>query len=111
MSFVIRRHYWLTFIQWFTFLTSVTSIDMSHANIRRHLRESELWRAVGMMLQGATFRPVGVAFDVHHTVITRAWERYRIHGTPARIAIGRQRVASPTQHGFLVVQGFRQQRR
>jgi hypothetical protein len=55
------------------------SFDMANDNIRRNLRETDLWRAVGMVQQGAAFRQVGVAHGVHHTFITRAWERYRLH--------------------------------
>jgi hypothetical protein len=56
----------------------------------------------------ATFRQVGAALSVHHTVITRAWERYQLHGTPARRhAGGRQRVITPAQDRCLVVQARR----
>jgi hypothetical protein len=63
---------------------------MANANIRRYLREAELWRTVGMMQQGGgglmrgTICHFGAALDVHHTVITRDLERYRLHGSPAR---------------------------
>jgi hypothetical protein len=57
-----------------------------------------------MVQPGATFQHVGAALDVHHTVITRAWERYRLHGTSARRhAGGRQRVTTPAQDQVLVV--------
>jgi len=67
----------------------VCHFDMANANIRRHLIKTVLWRAC------ATFRQVGVALGIHHTVITRARERYQVHGTPARRhAGGRQRVTT-----------------
>jgi hypothetical protein len=76
---------------------------MANANIRRHLIEAELWRAVGMVQQGATFRQIGAAFGVHHTVITRAWERVRLHGTHVRRQDeGPQRVTIPAQDWFFV---------
>jgi hypothetical protein len=77
------------------------------------LEEQSNWGwAVGIVQQEASLRQVGAALGVHHTVITRAWERYRIRGTPARRHAGGQ-----PQHqlriGFWsfrhVVQGFRQE--
>jgi hypothetical protein len=57
-----------------------------------------------MMQQGATFRRVGAALSVHHTVFIRAWEGYRLHGTPARWHAGdQQRVTTPAQDRLLVV--------
>ena len=50
---------------------------MANVNERRHLSEAEMWRAVGMVEQGATHRQVGDVFDMHHTVITRAWSRFQ----------------------------------
>jgi hypothetical protein len=61
-----------------------------------------------MVQQRATFRQVGADIDVHHTVITRALERYQLHGTPTRRhAGGRQRVTTPAQNRFLVSQASR----
>ena len=80
------------------YISYICHFDMANANIRRHFREAELLRAVGMVQQGATYRQVGAALGVHHTVITRAGERYRLQGTPARRhAGGRQRVTTPAQ--------------
>jgi hypothetical protein len=45
---------------------------MSNTNVRRHLSEAELWRAVGMVEQGARHCEVGV----DHTVITQTWARF-----------------------------------
>jgi hypothetical protein len=62
------------------------SLRVVNAYNMRHLREAELWRAVGM--DGAAEVQVGAALCVHHTVITRALERYRLHGSPARMHAG-----------------------
>jgi hypothetical protein len=78
--------------------------ETANANIRWHLSEAELWRAVRMVQQGATLRQIGAVLGAHHTVITRAWERYQLHGTPAsRHVGGRQKVTTPAQDRFLVV--------
>jgi hypothetical protein len=62
----------------------------------------------GWWRREATFRQAGAALGVHHTVTTRAWERYRLHGTPARRHAGcRQRVTTPAQDRVLVVQARR----
>jgi hypothetical protein len=77
----------------------------SNSNLRRHLKEAELWTVVWRMQQRATFRQVSATLGVHHTVINRACERYRLHGIPARRhAGGRQRVTTPAQDRCFVVQ-------
>jgi hypothetical protein len=51
---------------------------MANANVRRHLSEAELWRAVGMVEQGARHREVGwLGVGVDHMVITRVWARFQ----------------------------------
>ena len=81
---------------------------MANVNVRRHLSEAEMWRAVGMVEQGATYRQVGDVFDVHHTVIVRAWSRFQWYGTPVRRHDGgRERATSAAQDRFLVIQARR----
>ena len=81
---------------------------MANVNVRRHLSEAEMWRAVGMVEQGATQRQVGDVFDMHHTVITRAWSRFQRYGTPVRRhGGGRERATSAAQDRFLVIQARR----
>ena len=78
---------------------------MANVNVRRHLSEAEIWRAVGMVEQGATHRQVGDVFDVHHSVINRAWSRFQRYGTPVRRHGGvRERATSAAQDRFLVIQ-------
>jgi hypothetical protein len=96
------------------YISYICHFDIANANIRRHLRKAELWRAVGMVQQEATFRQVVVALGVHHTVSTKTWERYQLHGKPAgRHDGGRQRVSQTAQDRFLsfrhVALGFQQQ--
>ena len=43
------------------YISYICHFDMANANIRRHFREAELLRAVGMVQQGATYRQVGAA--------------------------------------------------
>ena len=57
---------------------------MAYLNVRRHLSVEEMWRALGMVEQGASHREVGMALCVHHTVVTRAWSRYQQYRTPVR---------------------------
>ena len=75
---------------------------MANVNVRRHLSEAEMWQAVGMVEQGATHLQAGDVFDVHHTVITRAWSRFQRYGTPVRRhGGGRERASeSSTQKPF-----------
>ena len=75
---------------------------------RRHLSEAEMWRAIGMVEQGATHRAVGEDLGVHHSVITRAWARFRTYGTPvSRHAGGRERSTNAAEDRFLVIQARR----
>ena len=61
-----------------------------------------------MVEQGATHRQVGDVFDVHHTVITRAWSRFQRNGTLVRHhGGGRERATSAAQDRFLVIQARR----
>ena len=72
------------------------------------MSEAEMWRAVGMVEQGAIHCQVGDVFDVHHTVITRAWSRFQRYGTPVRRhGGGRERATSAAQDRFLVIQTCR----
>ena len=81
---------------------------MANANVRRHLSEAELWRAVGMAEQGARHREIGEVFGVDHTVITRAWARFQQHGTPVRRhGGGRTRMTTEAEDRFLVIQARR----
>jgi hypothetical protein len=91
----VRSH--VAFVLWLTILTSITS--MANANISRQLRETELCRCCRNSAAGATFRNTALA--VHHIVITRAWERYRLHGTfTRRHAGGRLWVTTQAQNLF-----------
>ena len=81
---------------------------MENGNVRRHLSNGEMWRAVGMVEQGATHRQVGEALGVHHTVVTRAWARFLQYGTPLRRhAGGRERATTAAEDRFVVIQARR----
>jgi hypothetical protein len=99
MSFVLRQH-----CHSVAYISDICHFDMANATIRRQFRAAELWRALVMVQQAATLCQV----DVHHIAITGAWERYRLHGKPARIhAGGQQWVTTPAQDRLLVVQARR----
>jgi hypothetical protein len=53
-----------------TGLLKFSGLHFLHLSIR-HGANVELWRAVGMVQQGATFRHVGVALGKHKIVITK----------------------------------------
>jgi hypothetical protein len=103
---VIRRHYRPIAIQWLSYLSPVTSI------LRMRTLGGILkgWVMEGCRdgAEGASFSQVGEALGIHHTVITKALERCRLHGTPARgHAESLQRVTTPAQDRFLNVQARR----
>ena len=78
---------------------------MANINVRRHLSEAEMWQAVGIVEHCATHRQVGDVFDVHHTVIIRAWSKFKLYGTSVRRhGGGRERATSAAQDRCLVIQ-------
>ena len=81
---------------------------MANVTVRRHLSEAEMRGAVGIVEQGETHCQAGDVFDMHHTVITRAWSRFQRYGTPVRRhGGGRERATSAAQDKLLVIRARR----
>ena len=75
---------------------------------RRRLTTEELARAMGMLEHGSSQRRVANVFGVSQSVISRAWNRFQTSGSATQHHDGgRQRVSTPRQDGFLVVQAKR----
>lgn len=81
---------------------------MGEQDRRRHLRESDMYKAVGMLEAGVRQIVVAEQMGTSQSVISRLWRRYRDTGTPKEQHPGRGRATTAIQDRYITLQARRQ---
>ena len=81
---------------------------MADRRLRRHLRQDEMNRGIGMLHSGLSQRHVANVLGVSQSVVSRMWNRFITTGNVRHLhAGGRERSTNEVQDRFLVVQARR----